>query len=64
MVHFHLNPSLWAVLLTFTSLQPCSADKLVDLIVRPDGGNVSSPIMYGLMHEVLFTLPCLHTQRV
>ncbi|KHE82779.1 glycoside hydrolase family 51 protein [Neurospora crassa] len=51
MVHFHLNPSLWAVLLAFTSLQPCSADKRVDLIVRPDGGNVSSPIMYGLMHE-------------
>lgn len=53
-MHFHLNAGLWAALLALTSLQPCSADKPVDLIVRPNGGNVSSPIMYGLMHEVLF----------
>lgn len=51
MVHFHLNAGLWAALLTLTSLQPSSADKRVDLVVRPNGGNVSSPIMYGLMHE-------------
>lgn len=54
MVHFHLNAGLWAALLALTSLQPCSADKRVDLVVRPSGGNVSSPIMYGLMHEVRF----------
>ncbi|KAK3391644.1 glycoside hydrolase superfamily [Sordaria brevicollis] len=51
MVHFHLNAGLWAALVALTSLQSCSADKRVDLIVRPNGGNVSSPIMYGLMHE-------------
>ncbi|KAH7625864.1 glycoside hydrolase superfamily [Sordaria sp. MPI-SDFR-AT-0083] len=51
MVHLHLNAGLWAALLALTSLQPCAADKRVDLIVRPNGGNVSSPIMYGIMHE-------------
>ncbi|KAM7221571.1 hypothetical protein V8F06_003143 [Rhypophila decipiens] len=31
-----------------------SVTSAIDLVVKPSGGNVSSPYMYGLMHEVSF----------
>ena len=37
-----------------TAMAFVSLSSAIELVVAPSGGNVSSPIMYGLMHEVSF----------
>ena len=60
MLFLKMKSAAISALLFASSSSPFAA--AVNLVVQSTGGNASSPIFYGLMHEVgtLFTYPPYH----